>query len=66
MFFFFYFAGACSTRDQVSTAVSPFVQSHARTPFGSSADAQRSETQDTIAPGTHKFGENEDVSYIYI
>lgn len=51
-------AGARPTRDQIPVALGPSLQSHARTPSGSETDAQRSEAQDTAAPGTHKFGEH--------
>lgn len=64
VFFYFYrlFAGARATRDQVSAAVGPSVQGYARTPSGSSADAQRGEAQDTAAPGAHQFGEYNDIT----
>lgn len=50
-------AGARPTRDQVPVAVGPAVQSDARTPSGSPANAQRGPAQDTATPGAHQLGE---------
>lgn len=58
IFFTILCVGTRPTCDQIPIALGSSVQSHARTPSGSAANAQRSEAQDTIAPGTHQLRES--------